>query len=64
MSCALTQGYTLDCKNSIGGIKAVWFIAAGDVSAVAEASGVVTSDHKKLVERYSININLLRTAVH
>lgn len=42
MSCALTQGYTLDCKDSIGGIKAVWFIAAGDVTAVSEASGVVT----------------------
>lgn len=43
MSCALTQGMVLDCKDSIGGIKAVWFIAAGDVSAVAEASGVVTA---------------------
>lgn len=43
MACALTQGYTLDCKDSIGGIKAVWFIAAGDVSAVTEVSGVVTA---------------------
>lgn len=43
MACALTQGYTLDCKDSIGGIKAVWFIATGDVSSVAEASGVVTA---------------------
>lgn len=43
MACALTQGYTLDCKDSIGGIKAVWFIAAGDVSSVTEVSGVVTA---------------------
>jgi ligand-binding sensor domain-containing protein len=43
MACALTQGYTLDCKDSIGGIKSVWFIATGDVSSVAEASGVVTA---------------------
>ena len=43
MACALTQGYTLDCKDSIGGIKSVWFIAAGDVSAVTEVSGVVTA---------------------
>lgn len=43
MACALTQGFTLDCKDSIGGIKAVWFIATGDVSAISEASGVVTA---------------------
>jgi hypothetical protein len=43
MACALTQGYTLDCKDSIGGIKAVWFIAAGDVSSMTEVSGVVTA---------------------
>jgi hypothetical protein len=43
MACALTQGYTLDCKESIGGIKAVWFIPFGDVASVTEASGVVTA---------------------
>ena len=43
MSCALTQGYTLDCKDSIGGIKAVWFIAVGDVASVTEASGIVSA---------------------
>lgn len=43
MSCALSQGYTLDCKDSVGGIKAVWFIAAADVTAVTEASGVVSA---------------------
>jgi hypothetical protein len=43
MPCALTQGYVLDCKDSIGGIKAVWFIAAGDVSSMTEVSGVVTA---------------------
>lgn len=43
MACALTQGYTLSCKESIGGIKAVWFIASGDVASVTEASGVVTA---------------------
>lgn len=43
MPCALTQGYTLDCKDSLGGIKAAWFIAHQDVTAVTEASGVVTA---------------------
>ena len=43
MPCALTQGYTLDCKESIGGVKAVWFIPFADVTTITEASGVVTT---------------------
>lgn len=43
MSCALTQGYTLSCKESIGGIKAVWFIPFGDVTAITQASGIVST---------------------
>jgi len=57
MPCALTQGYVLDCKDSIGGIKAVWFIAAGDVTAVTEVSGVVTAITKaagKVFYKYQI----------
>ena len=43
MACALTQGYTLDCKESLGGIKAVWLIAHANVSSVTEASGIVSA---------------------
>ena len=43
MACALTQGYTLDCRESLGGIKAVWLIAQGNVSSVTEASGIVSA---------------------
>lgn len=43
MACALTQGYTLDCRESLGGIKAVWLIAHANVSSVTEASGVVSA---------------------
>lgn len=43
MPCALTQGYTLDCKDSLGGIKAVWLIAHGNVTTVTEASGIVSA---------------------
>lgn len=43
MACALTQGYSLDCKDSVGGIKAVWFIASDDVSSITEASGIVSA---------------------
>lgn len=43
MSCALTQGYTLSCKDSVGGIKAVWFIEWNNVASVTEASGIVSA---------------------
>lgn len=42
MSCALTQGYTLDCKESLGGLKSVLFIEKGNVTAITETAGVVT----------------------
>jgi hypothetical protein len=43
MPCALTQGYTLDCKDSLGGIKAMWVINHANVTAVTEASGIVST---------------------
>ena len=43
MSCALTQNYVIDCKDSQGGLEAVWFIPYNDVTSVTEASGVVTA---------------------
>lgn len=45
MSCAITSGYTLDCKDAIGGIKKVYFGNA-EPSAMTlgtNASGVITS---------------------
>jgi hypothetical protein len=43
MPCALTQNYSLDCKDSLGGITEVYFIAAADVTSTTEASGVITA---------------------
>lgn len=57
MPCALTQGYTLDCKDSLGGIKAVWMIESGNVTAVTEASGIVSAITKsagKVFRKYEM----------
>jgi len=57
MPCALTRGYTLDCRDSLGGITEVYFIESGNVSSVTEASGVVTSILKgigKLFRKYEL----------
>jgi hypothetical protein len=43
MACALTQSYTLDCKDSIGGLKAVWFAAIEDIDTWTGSAGTYTA---------------------
>ena len=57
MPCALTSGYTLDCRDSKGGIKEVYFIEFDNVSSYTEASGTVTAITKasgKVFRKYSL----------
>ncbi len=44
MACALTQGFTLDCKEAIGGIKSVRFATLADWEALdpSYSTGAVT----------------------
>lgn len=43
MACALTQGYSLSCRDSAGGIKSVYFIEFDNVSGVTESNGTVSA---------------------
>jgi hypothetical protein len=52
MSCALTQGFNLDCREGVGGIKEVYIIETDNVSAVTETSGVVTAITKGSGKRF------------
>jgi hypothetical protein len=52
MACALTQGYTLDCREGIGGIKEVYIIELGNLASVTEVSGVVTALTKASGKRF------------
>ena len=52
MACALTQNYTLDCKDSLGCITEVYFIAKADVTSTTEASGVITALTKESGKRF------------
>lgn len=52
MPCALSQNYVLDCKDSLGGITEVFFIAAADVTSTTEASGVITTLVKATGKRF------------
>lgn len=52
MPCAITSGYTLDCRESMGGVKEIYLIALADVSSYATASGVVTGITKASGKRF------------
>ena len=43
MACALTAGYTLACKDSVGGLKKVYLENFGDITYGAVASGVIST---------------------
>ena len=43
MSCALTQGYNLDCRDSTGGIKEIGIIEFDNVESVTLTAGVITA---------------------
>jgi hypothetical protein len=44
MACAIVGGYTLDCKDAVGGIKNIYITELANITAVAEnASGYVTA---------------------
>lgn len=58
MPCAITSGYTIDCRESVGGIQAIWLIdnrnlydASGN-TRVTDASGIVTAMTKATGTRF------------
>lgn len=43
MPCVLTSGYTLDCADSVGGIKKIYITELANKSSVTAASGIITA---------------------
>jgi hypothetical protein len=53
MACAIVSGYSLDCKDTVGGIKKIYVTELANVTAVTEnASGFVTSITKAAGKKY------------
>jgi len=52
MACALTTGFTLDCREGIGGLKEVYIIEKANVTTVTESSGMVTAITKATGKRF------------
>lgn len=51
MACALTAGYTIDCRDGVGGIDAVYFAEFANMT-VSDASGTVTGITKAVGKRF------------
>lgn len=43
MACALTQGYSLDCRDAVGGIKKIYFTERANKNQITAASGIITT---------------------
>jgi hypothetical protein len=43
MSCALTSGFTLDCRDSVGGIKAILVAEVKNKGTITASAGVITA---------------------
>jgi hypothetical protein len=52
MACALTQGYNLDCRNSVAGVKEVHIIEWDNVSTVSVTAGVTTGITKATGKKF------------
>ena len=50
-SCAIVSGYTIACRENVGGIDAVFFAEFGNVT-IADASGVVTGITKAVGKKF------------
>lgn len=51
MACALTAGYTIDCRDAIGGIDAVFFGEFANMT-IADSSGTVTGITKVVGKKF------------
>jgi hypothetical protein len=58
MACAITSGYTIDCRENVGGIQAIWLISNANLydasgnTRVTESSGTVTAMTKATGTRF------------
>ena len=51
MACAISAGYTIDCRENVGGVKAVYIAEFGNIT-VNEVSGLVTGITKVTGKRF------------
>lgn len=43
MACAITGGYTIDCRESVGGIQTIWVLEKSNITSYTETSGTLST---------------------
>ena len=51
MACAISAGYTIDCRENVGGVKAIYIAEFGNIT-VNEVSGLVTGITKATGKKF------------
>jgi len=42
MPCAISSGYTIDCRESVGGVQTIWVIEKSKIASYGETDGTLT----------------------
>ena len=62
MSCYIDEGYVLDCRNSVAGIKALWIL--GDVgNSITSWTSSVDNESEELIQKATAALTKGRTAI-
>ena len=43
MACAISSGYTIDCRESVGGVQTIWVIEKSKIASYAQTDGTLTA---------------------
>ena len=43
MPCAITGGYTISCRESVGGVQTIWVLENSNISSFTESSGTLSA---------------------
>ena len=58
MACAITKGRSLPCKNSVGGLKAIYILDySATVAALTDTNGTITLDDNSEFFKFDIKGN-------
>lgn len=43
MPCAISAGYTIDCRESVGGVQTIWVLDKSQITSIVDSSGTLTT---------------------
>lgn len=43
MPCAISSGYTIDCREAVGGVQTVWVLDKSQITSIVDSSGTLTT---------------------